>query len=475
MKSFSTLSEIHSEIKAGTLTVPDLVRYHLDKIKDNGRLNAFLSVYADDAMAQAQAIQAKFESEKQGKLAGLIVGIKDVFALKGKRLQAASKILDGFESLYTATAIQRLIDEDAIIIGHQNCDEFAMGSSNENSAFGPTKNPKDDTRVPGGSSGGSSAAVAAEMCRISIGSDTGGSVRQPAAFCGVLGLKPTYSRISRYGLAAYASSFDTVGIIGKSVEDIALVLEVMAGPDDFDSTVARTEVPSYSKLFSEENYNIGYLNETVTHESLNDDVKEAFFDVLEQLEAQGHDVSEAHFSRLNYLLPAYYILTGAEASSNLSRYDGMRFGVREEGSDLEKTYKASRSKGFGEEVKRRIMAGTFVLSASYYDAYYKKAQKVRALVKEETDLLFEKYDFLVSPTTPATAFCLGDLKDSQEMYLQDLYTVQANVAGVPAISIPMGEDSNGLPMGFQIMSKAFNESQLLDISNQIATFKYRNK
>lgn len=477
MRNFESLSEIREEINVGNLTVSELVRYHLDQInKNNGRLNAFLSVYDEEAISRAEIIDRKIASGKSGELAGLILGIKDVFAFEDHRLQCASHILDGFESKYTATCIQGLIDEDAIIIGHQNCDEFAMGSSNENSAFGLVKNPIDEKRVPGGSSGGSAVAVAANMCQVSIGSDTGGSVRQPASFCGVIGLKPTYSRISRYGLAAYASSFDTVGIISKSVEDAALVLEIMSGPDDFDSTVSQIEAPEYQNFKSEKRYKIGYLSEAISHESLNLEIKESINSLLNGLSSLGHQVQETHFSYLDYILPTYYILTTAEASSNLSRYDGVRYGQRIDTEDLEEMYKDSRSVGFGEEVKRRIMTGTFVLSASYYDAYYSKAQKVRRLIIEETEKLFDRYDFLISPTTPTTAFKIGEMdKNPLQMYLEDLYTVQANVTGIPAISIPIGADKEGLPIGVQLMSKSFNELELLDISNQIITFKDQNR
>ena len=473
MRTFQSLSEIQSEIHSGNLTVSQLVEYHLNQIEENnGRLNAFLSVYGEEALQQAAIVDKKMNEGTAGKLAGMIIGIKDVFAYDGHPLQCASEILNGFESQYTATCIQRLLDEDAIIIGHQNCDEFAMGSSNENSAFGSAKNPVDEKRVPGGSSGGSAVAVAADMCQVSIGSDTGGSVRQPAAFCGVIGLKPTYSRVSRYGLAAYASSFDTVGIISKSIEDAALTLEVMAGSDEYDSTVSHVEVPNLAEFDTSRKFKIAFLSETLDHQGLNKEIKERTLELVDELKTNGHQVEEGHISMLEYNLPTYYVLTAAEASSNLSRYDGVRFGKRAESENLEQMYKSSRSEGFGEEVKRRIMTGTFVLSASYYDAYYTKAQKVRRMIMEETNKLLEQYDFILSPTTPTTAFKIGELKDDPlQMYLEDLFTVQANVAGIPAISIPYGVDSQGLPIGIQLMTRHFNEKDLLDISNQIITFK----
>lgn len=476
MKAFQSFSEIKSEISAGKLTVSTLTKYYLDNIKSkNGRLNAFLSVYEQEALVQADAVDAKIADGSAGKLAGMIIGIKDVFAYEGHRLQCASQILEGFESQFTATCIQRLIDQDAIIIGHQNCDEFAMGSSNENSAFGTCRNPHDKERVPGGSSGGSAVAVAADMCLVSIGSDTGGSVRQPAAFCGVVGLKPTYSRISRYGLAAYASSFDTVGILAKRVEDTGLVLQIMAGSDEFDSTVSQKPVPDFTKFKGDRTYKIAYFKETLAHEGLNDEIKSKTLATIEDLKAMGHDVVVEELPLSKYILPTYYVLTAAEASSNLSRYDGARYGKRAEANDLEEMYKNSRSEGFGNEVKRRIMTGTFALSASYYDAYYTKAQKVRRLIQEQTNKLLEQYDFIISPTTPTTAFKIGELKDDPlQMYLEDLYTVQANVVGIPAISIPIGNDNQGLPIGVQLMSKSFNEIELLDISNQIVTFQRSN-
>ncbi|WP_436515036.1 Asp-tRNA(Asn)/Glu-tRNA(Gln) amidotransferase subunit GatA [Ekhidna sp. To15] len=477
MKNFQSLSEIKSEISAGKLTVLSLTQHYLENINDkNGRLNAFLSVYTDEALEQAQVIDEKIRNNTAGKLAGMVVGIKDVLAYENHGLQGASNILDGFESHYTATCIDRLIDEDAIIIGHQNCDEFAMGSSNENSAFGVCKNPVDESRVPGGSSGGSAAAVASNMCLLSIGSDTGGSVRQPAAFCGIIGLKPTYSRVSRYGLAAYASSFDTVGILSKSIEDAAIVLEVISGADEYDSTVSQKEVPAFSTFTSNKKYKIALIKETLAHPGLNGEIEKQTKETLGELKSNGHVVDEVSMSLLEYALPTYYVLTAAEASSNLSRYDGVRYGKRAESQELLQMYVKTRSEGFGEEVKRRIMTGTFALSASYYDAYYIKAQKVRRKIQEETNILLDTYDFIISPTTPTTAFKIGELKDDPiRMYLEDLYTVQANVAGVPAISIPIGVDNTGLPIGIQIMSKSFNERELLDISDQIITFKDQNR
>ena len=430
----------------------------------NGLLNAFVAVYADEARQLALGIDKKIANKTAGRLAGMVLGIKDVLCYENHGLQAGSQILNGFVSQFTATAVQRVLAEDAIIIGRQNCDEFAMGSSNENSSFGPTRNAADVSRVPGGSSGGSAVAVQADMCLASLGSDTGGSVRQPAAFCGVFGLKPTYGRVSRWGLVAYGSSFDCIGPITKSVEDAALLLEIMAGADEFDSTVSSQVVPKYSELLAnKEPLCVGFLREGVESEGVQTEVRTQTQAMLDGLSAAGHRVEVVDFELLSALLPTYYILTTAEASSNLSRYDGVRYGLRSKNShDLETMYKKTRSEGFGNEVKRRILLGTFVLSASYYDAYYTKAQKVRRLIKNETDKLFEKYDFLVMPTTPTTAFAIGEKsEDSLQMYLADIFTVQANVVGYPAISIPNGNDAQGLPIGFQIMGQPFKEAELL--------------
>ncbi len=426
-------------------------------------------MYEQEALNRATEIDKKIKENKAGKLAGLVVGIKDVLAYQDHPLQASSKILDGFISQFTATAVQRLLDEDAIIIGRQNCDEFAMGSSNENSAFGPVLNAIDTSRVPGGSSGGSAVGVMADLCHVSLGSDTGGSVRQPASFCGVVGMKPTYSRVSRYGLVAYGSSFDCIGIFGKCVEDVAAVLEVIAGPDEYDSTVSRQPVPRYSEALNNgrNDYKIGYLREIDHAEGIQPEIKENIRAKVRQLKDAGYAVEPVGFPLMEYILPTYYILAAAEASSNLSRFDGVRYGYRSKATaDLESMYKKSRSEGFGKEVQRRIMLGTFVLSASYYDAYYTKAQKVRRMIREMTKEMLRRYDFILMPVTPTTAFKLGAHSSNPlEMYLGDLFSVQANVVGVPAISIPCGTDAAGLPIGLQVIADDFEESKLLHFSN----------
>lgn len=467
MKSYHSLSEVREDLKRGSISCKSITEQYLSNIESKSHLNAFLEVFEDYALKKAEEVDKKIAEGKAGKLAGMVVGLKDVLCLKGMKLSASSKILEEFESQFTGTAVQKLIDEDAIIIGRQNCDEFAMGSSNENSAYGPALNEADNDRVPGGSSGGSAVAVQADLCMVSLGSDTGGSVRQPAAFCGVVGLKPTYSRISRFGLIAYASSFDCIGIISKSIEDAALVLETIAGPDDNDSTVSFKPVPKYSEnLNFDKKVKIGYLKTAMESDGVSQEIKENTMSVLDELKADGHTVEAFDFPLLDYILPAYYILTTAEASSNLSRYDGVKFGYRSpQSKDLESMYKKTRSEGFGPEVKRRIMLGTFVLSAGYYDAYYTKAQKIRRLIKEETEKILSKYDFLIIPTTPTTAFKLGEnTSDPISMYLADVFTVQANLSGIPAISIPNGKDSQGLPIGLQILTRSFEEQNLLAFS-----------
>jgi len=472
LKTYATFREIQNDLQHGTLSCRELVLHHLNNIKKKSHLNAFLGVYEDEALERAAAVDNKIKEGKAGKLAGLVVGLKDVLAYKDHPLQASSKVLNGFISQFNGTAVQRLLDEDAIIIGRQNCDEFAMGSSNENSAFGPVLNDADNGRVPGGSSGGSAVAVQADMCQVSLGSDTGGSVRQPAAFCGLVGLKPTYSRISRFGLIAYGSSFDCIGILGKSVEDVALVLEVIAGADEMDSTVSRKPVPSYSKELQKSNgkvYKVAYVREIEDSAGLQPEIRESILKKINDIKLEGHTVEVIDFPLMDYVLPTYYILATAEASSNLSRYDGVRYGHRSDGvTDLNSLYKKSRSEGFGKEVQRRILLGTFVLSASYYDAYYTKAQKVRRIIREKTKEILKQYDFIVMPITPTTAFKLGEHTDNPlEMYLADLFSVQANVAGVPAMAIPCGKDKQGLPIGLQVIADDFEESKLLHFSDTL--------
>lgn len=471
MYSFSTIKQLQADLKAGKTTCETLVNESVAAIEQKKHLNAFLEVFAESALAQAKVVDAKIKQNTAGKLAGVIVGLKDNICYKGHKVSASSKILQGFESLYSSTVVEKLLAEDAIIIGRCNNDEFAMGSSNENSAYGNVLNPLNERTVPGGSSGGSAAAVAARLCHIALGSDTGGSIRQPASFTGTVGIKPTYGRVSRWGLIAYASSFDQIGPITHTVADNALVMEVIAGKDEYDSTISQKPVETYSeKLGQNKKYKIAYVKECVEAEGIDPEVKASVLKKIEQLRSQGHVVEEVSFPYLDFLVPVYYVLTTAEASSNLSRFDGIHYGYRSKNAtDLESTYKKSRSEGFGKEVKRRIMLGTFVLSAGYYDAYYAKGQKVRRLIQQKTLEILSKYDFILTPTTPGTAFEFGkNSADPIKMYLEDIFTVQAPIAGVPAISVPCGLHSNGLPMGIQLMAGYFEEAKLYDMAEKLA-------
>lgn len=470
MLTYSTHREKLSKIKNGELSLTDNVRYFLHSIEKNKSLNAFNFVFDEDSLLQAESVSQKIIDGTCGSLAGMVIAIKDVLAIKDKPLTCSSKILSGFTSLYTSTAVQRLIDQDAIIIGKTNCDEFAMGSSNENSAFGAVRNPVNQDYVPGGSSGGSAVAVAAGLCDTAIGTDTGGSIRQPASFCGIYGLKPTYGRVSRFGLTAFASSFDSIGPFASNVEDIAAVMQVISGKDPLDSTSADKPVPVFFEALesSEHKLKIGIPREYFAS-GLNDEVRNAISDKIRQLNDKGFEIIDVSLPNTEYSIAAYYILTTAEASSNLARYDGARYGYRSQHSDnLKNMYTYSRSEAFGTEVKRRIMLGTYVLSAGYYDAYYKKAQKVRRLLKEDFDQVFSKVDVILTPTSPFTAFRLGEKSsDPLEMYLSDIYTTSANLAGIPGINIPVGKDSKGLPIGLQLMAGQFHESKLLETANFI--------
>jgi len=477
VNSFPTLSALQASVKSGHHTVNQVVETCLGRIAaDNDRLNIFNEVFESEALEWAQAIDRKMEAGAAGKLAGLVIGIKDNICYKGHRVTASSKMLEGFESLYSATVVEHLLAEDAIIIGRLNCDEFAMGSSNEYSAYGPVRNPWDETCVPGGSSGGSAAAVAAGMCRAALGSDTGGSIRQPAAFCGVAGLKPTYGRVSRYGLIAFGSSFDQIGPLAHSVEDTAAILEVIAGHDAYDGTVSTRSVPAYTEVFNnqadhkEQNVNIAYLTDCLESKSLNPHIQEALKKLIHELDArQNMKTRAAELAYLDQMIPVYQILSNAEASSNLARYDGILYGYRSpEAEHLEETVLKSRTEGFGEEVKRRIMLGTFVLSEGYYEAYYSKAQKIRRLVKESLENLLQDNDFIVLPATPSTAFPIGGKADITAIYWEDIFTIPASLAGLPAISVPIGTNEAGLPLSIQVIGNHFEESKLLQFANQIS-------
>jgi len=475
--NYTDFATLQQDLKSQKISCQDIIHHYLKKIEANKHLNAFTEVFEQSAVHTAQRIDEKIKSgQNVGKLAGMVIGIKDVFAYKGHGLNASSKILGDFKSIYTATCVQRLINEDAIIIGRLNCDEFAMGSSNENSAFGNVLNPIHTEYVPGGSSGGSAVAVTADLCWASLGTDTGGSIRQPASFCGIVGFKPSYGRISRYGMVAYASSFDQAGTFTKNIEDAALLLSIMAGSDEYDATVSEKPVDDYIQAIQikPEKLRFAVLKPTLENEGLAEYVKTAFENKVKELEKQGHTVEYIHFPYLEYLIPAYYVLTTAEASSNLARYDGIRYGYRSKNISegelaLEQTYIKSRSEGFGKEVKRRIMLGTFVLSAGYYDAYYTKAQKVRRLVYDFLKNTFSKYDAILLPSTPTSAFKFGEkTKDPVSMYLSDIYTVLANLGGNPAISIPLGNNpQTKMPFGIQIITDTFQETKLLQIAKYL--------
>jgi len=470
VKTYSSLSEIQTDLESNALTCIQLTESYIQRIEETKNLNVFLEVFSSTALTKAKEVDEKIKNKTAGKLAGMVIALKDNICYKGHKVSASSKILGTFESLYNATVVKRLLAEDAIIIGRTNCDEFAMGSSNENSAFGNVLNPHNIKYVPGGSSGGSAAAVAANLCLAALGTDTGGSIRQPASFCGVVGLKPTYGRVSRYGAIAYASSFDQIGPLTNNIQDAALIMEVMAGKDEYDSTASSKETPLYSQqLDPKKKYRIAYLKDCLENPGLNPEIKSRINEIISKLKAEGHTIDAVEFPYLDFLVPTYYVLTTAEASSNLARFDGINFGYRSpNATDLESTYKKSRTEGFGEEVKRRIMLGTFVLSAGYYDAYYSKGQKVRKLLQNKTNEILSTYDFILSPTTPGTAFEFGQKgADPIAMYLEDIFTVLANITGHPAISIPSGKHSNGLPFGVQLTANRFAESELLSFSKTV--------
>ena len=434
----------------------------------NPELNSFLSVEYDHARERA----AELESAEETRLNGLAVAVKDNICTNGLQTSCGSHILHNYKAQYDATAIKRLNEAGAIIVGKTNMDEFAMGSSNESSAFGPVKNPWDVTRVPGGSSGGSAVAVASGVVRAALGSETGGSVRQPASLCGVVGFKPTYGRISRYGLVAFASSLDNIGIFGQSSRDVADVLSVIAGRDEKDSTSADVAVPDYAATLDQEisGRTIG-VPRALLGEGLDDEVREKINASIENFRALGANIVDIELPYAKYGIAVYYIIATAEASSNLARFDGVRYGFRaEEADELRKMYSKTREEGFGAEVKRRIMLGTYVLSSGYYDAYYAKAQKVRALVKRDYENAFTRCDAILTPTSPDTAFKIGErLQDPIAMYLSDIYTVSANLAGVPAISVPCGLSTEGLPIGLQLTGNFWSEASLLNLAHKYET------
>ena len=471
---YTSITNYHQQLAEGIITCTQVVNQYILQIRSQKHLNAFTTIFEEEALERAFQLDLQITNgEALLPLHGVVVAIKDVLCYKGHAVTAASNILQNFKSIYNATAVQRLLDGGAIIIGNCNCDEFAMGSTNENSAYGPVLNALDNIRVPGGSSGGSAVAVQAGLCMVSLGSDTGGSVRQPADFCGIVGLKPTYGRISRYGLIAYASSFDQIGIFGNNVQDVAKVLEVIAGADEMDSTCSNLGVKQYTgKPQENEKYRFAYLIPTIELPGLDTEIKQHIECLFEKLRAGGHTVVGIPFPLLDHIVPAYYVLTTAEASSNLGRFDGVRFGYQTPNVKVPLTefYKTNRNEGFGKEVKRRIMLGSFVLSAGFYDAYFTKAQQVRRLIFEQTEAIFSNFDAILMPVSPTTAFKLGEkMGNPVAMYLADIYTVFANLAGLPAMAIPMFKHSNGMPFGIQVVSNRFEEVSLHLIAERLST------
>ena len=455
-----TVHELLDKLDKKEITIEDITKSYIDRINDKENdVQAFISLLDKQALEQANSIK-----ERNTKFAGIPIGIKDNINVKGTKTTCGSKMLENFVSPYNATVIDKLNNENMIFLGKMNMDEFAMGSSTEYSYFRKTKNPWNLNKVPGGSSGGSAAAVAANEVPWALGSDTGGSIRQPAALCGVVGLKPTYGLVSRYGIVAYASSLDQIGPLAKDVEDCSMLLNIIAGHDEKDSTSADLEKKDYTKALVKDvkGLKIGVPKEYFG-EGINEEVKEKVQEAIKKYEEMGAIIEECSLNIVKEALATYYIIADAEASSNLGRFDGIRYGYRTNNYEtLEDIYKNSRSEGFGEEVKRRIILGTYVLSAGYYDAYYKKAQKVRTVIKNEFQKLFEKYDILLTPTSPVTAFGIGEKSNNPlEMYMADICTIIINVAGLPAISIPCGVDKDGMPIGMQLIGKHFNEETII--------------
>jgi aspartyl-tRNA(Asn)/glutamyl-tRNA(Gln) amidotransferase subunit A len=466
----TTISELRERIARGESTARSVIESSLESAaRLNESLNAFLQIDQKEAPARAAAIDSLPTEQKQNlALAGVPVAIKDNICVRGMQTSCGSRILGDYHPPYNATAIERLMAAGAVVIGKTNCDEFAMGSSNENSAFGPVKNPWDVTRVPGGSSGGSAAAVAAGIVPVALGSDTGGSVRQPASLCGVLGLKPTYGRVSRYGLVAFGSSLDQIGIFGRNTADVAGILGTIAGRDEHDATTADVPVPDYAQALNGEvkGFKLGVAR-ALLGEGLDGEVRDAINESIDTYRELGAEIVDVDLPHAKYAIAVYYIIATAEASSNLARFDGARYGFRaEEAHALREMYCRTRDEGFGPEVKRRIMLGTYVLSAGYYDAYYRKAQQVRALIRQDFTKAFEKCDAILTPTAPTPAFLIGEkLDDPLAMYLNDIYTVTANLAGVPGISVPCGLSAAGLPIGLQLLARYWDEATLFRLAN----------
>lgn len=476
-----TVHELKEKLDSKDLKVTDIVKAYIDRIDEKEKdVDAFLTILKEEALSKAKDVQTKIDSgDIKKEFAGIPIGIKDVICTKGIKTTCGSKMLEDFVAPYSATVMEKIEAEDLINLGKLNMDEFAMGSSTENSAFKTTKNPWNLNKVPGGSSGGSAAAVAAGMVPWALGTDTGGSIRQPAALCGIVGLKPTYGLVSRFGLVAYASSFDQIGPMTKDVTDSALLLNIIAGHDENDTTSVNIPKKDYVKALKGEvkGLKIGVPKEFFG-EGINEEVKKSIEDAIEKYKSQGAEVEEFSLDIAKYALATYYIIACAEASSNLGRFDGIRYGHRtEEYKDIEELIRKSRSEAFGDEVKRRIILGTYVLSSGYYDAYYKKAQQLRTFIVNEFNKGFEKYDVILTPTSPVTAFGIGEKSNNPlEMYLADICTVSVNVAGLPAISIPCGVDSQGLPIGMQLIGNKFQEETILNAAYTIEKeIKFREK
>lgn len=470
MKKIYELSavELHKSFLEGKYTAVEIVESFFKRLeKTEEKVQSFVSIRREKVLEEAKRLdEKKQEGKKLGSLAGVVVAIKDNMVSEGDRSTSASKILANYEGIYDATVVKKLKEADALILGSTNMDEFAMGATTKTSCHKMTKNPFDLSRVPGGSSGGAASSVAAQQVPLSLGSDTGGSIRQPASFCGVVGLKPSYGRVSRYGLMAFASSLDQIGPLAKNVEDIAYSMNVLAGMDEYDATLEEIEVPDYTSYLGKEirGMKIGVPKEYFI-EGIRPEVKEVVLEAIEKLKELGAEIVEVSLPHTKYAVPTYYVLAPAEASSNLARFDGVRYGYRSsEASNIEELYINSRSEGFGDEVKRRIMIGTYVLSAGFYDAYFKKAQKVRRLIQEDFQRVFETVDVIVAPVAPSTAFQLSEQKTPIELYLEDVFTIPANLAGIPGLSVPAGM-AGGLPVGIQFLGKAFHEGELLQVGS----------
>ena len=466
MKNYNSLKHIQQDLYSNLISCQDLVEHYIKRASKKTTINAFVEIYKTEAIQAAKDIDIKIKNKTAGLLAGLVIGIKDNICYKDHFVSASSKILKDFKPTYSATVIERLLAEDAIILGRLNCDEFAMGSSNENSVYGPAKNPIDESYVPGGSSGGSAAAVKADLCHAALGTDTGGSIRQPAAFCNIVGLKPTYGLVSRHGLIAFASSFDQIGPITKCLKDALSITSVISGRDDFDSTCIGDKIKEIDQEKKIKKLTFGVVKQAIDFPEIDSSIKQQFLNFIDKIKTQGHKINYIDLPLLEYLTPAYYIMTTAEASSNLSRYDGIKYGYQHSANDLDELIIKTRTHGFGKEVKRRIMLGTFVLSSGYYEAYYQKAQKVRQLIKKETENILEKHDYILLPTTPNKPFKIGKKISVTKRYYEDVFTVQANLSGHPALSFPLAGDQK-FNASAQLIGKYFSETNMFHVANKL--------